>query len=398
MNFAKQLEKLGTETAFAVAAMAAEHRAGGGRVFPFHLGDINIPPPDSMTQGVARAIADGKNGYCPGAGIPVFREQLARVISQTRGVEYAAENIAAQPGGKPVIAKFLQLTMNPGDEVLYPVPGFPIYESQIRYQGGVPVPYHYRPSADGGGFELDLDELRNAVSAKTRALIFNNHHNPTGASASDAELDAVAEIAVKHDLRVMADEAYFTIRHDGDAGRTIVSRPGMRERTVILFTCSKQFAMTGWRLGAAIGPADAIKIIANLNTNMESCTTHFVQQAVGEGLRDGADGADILAELTRRRDALAAGLNKIDGVSVSPPPSAFYIHCDAGEIVRRKGMKNADELMRATLRETGVSFCTGEHFGEPKTTNFIRFAFSGISPADIEEGCAGLKAYFEREI
>ena len=191
MDFAKQLEKLGTETAFAVAAMAAEHRAGGGRVFPFHLGDINIPPPDSMTQGVARAIADGKNGYCPGAGIPVFREQLARVVSQTRGVESAAENIAAQPGGKPVIAKFLQLTMNPGDEVLYPVPGFPIYESQIRYQGGVPVPYHYRPSADGGGFELDLDELRNAVSAKTRALIFNNHHNPTGASASDAELDAV---------------------------------------------------------------------------------------------------------------------------------------------------------------------------------------------------------------
>lgn len=398
MHFARQLEKLGTETAFAVAAMAAEHRASGGRVFPFHLGDINIPPPAAIVEGAARAIADGKNGYCPGAGVPVFRENLARVVSQTRGVEYAAENIAAQPGGKPVIAKFLQLTMNPGDEVLYPVPGFPIYESQIRYQGGVPVPYHYRPSADGkGGFELHLDELQNAVSPKTRALIFNNHHNPTGASASDAELDAAANIATENNLQVLADEAYFTIRHDGDAGRTIVSRPGMRERTVILFTCSKQFAMTGWRLGAAIGPAEAIKIIANLNTNMESCTTHFMQQGVGEALRDGADGAEILKELTRRRDALTAGLNNIDGVSVSPPPSAFYIHCDAGEIVRRKGMKNADELMRATLRETGVSFCTGEHFGEPKTTNFVRFAFSGISPEDIEEGCAKLKAYFERE-
>ena len=394
MEFARQLEKLGTETAFAVAAMAAEHRARGGRVFPFHLGDINIPPPAAVVEGAARAITEGKNGYCPGAGIPLFREQLARVFSAERGVKYDAENIAAQPGGKPVIAKFLNLVMNPGDEVLCPVPGFPIYESQIRYQGGIPVPYHYRPAADGR-FELDPDEIRRAASAKTRALIFNNHHNPTGASASDAELDAVAEAAVDRGWWVMADEAYFNIRHDGDAGRTIVSRPGMRERTVILFTCSKQFAMTGWRLGAAIGPAEAIRQIANLNTNLESCTTHFIQQAVGEALRDGADGADILAELTRRRDALAAALNKIGGLSVLPPPSAFYIHCDAGEIVRRKRMKSVDELMRATLRETGVSFCTGEHFGESADTNFVRFAFSGISPQDIAEGCEKLKAYFE---
>ena len=396
MKTARQLEKLGTETAFAVAAMAAAHRAKGGRVFPFHLGDINIQPPCAITEGAARAIADGKNGYCPGAGIPIFREQLARVFSETRGVAYDAENISAQPGGKPVIAKFLQLTMNPGDEVLYPVPGFPIYESQIRYQGGVAVPYHYRP-AGGGGFELDLDELRGAVSAKTRGLIFNNHHNPTGASASDAELDAVAEVAVSNDLQVLADEAYFTILHGGEAGRTVVSRPGMRERTIVLFTCSKQFAMTGWRLGAAIGPAEAIKIVSNLNTNMESCTTHFIQQAVGEALRAGEDGADILAELTRRRDALVAALNGIEGVSAAPPPSAFYIHCDMSEVIRRKGMKNADELMRATLRETGVSFCTGEHFGEARSTNFVRFAFSGISPEDIAEGVAGLKGYFEAD-
>ena len=396
MKFARQLEKLGTETAFAVAAMAADHRDRGGKVFPFHLGDINLPPPNAVVDAAAQAIADGKNGYCPGAGIPLFREQLARVVSAQRGVQFAAENIAAQPGGKPVIAKFLNLVMNPGDEVLYPVPGFPIYESQIRYQGGVAVPYHYRPAADGG-FELDPDELRRAVSAKTRALIFNNHHNPTGASAADAELDAVAEIAVARDLWVMADEAYFTIRHDGDAARTIVSRPDMRERTVILFTCSKQFAMTGWRLGAAVGPKKAIATIANLNTNMESCTAHFIQHAVGAALRDGADGAEILAELTRRRDALATGLNGIGGVSVLPPPSAFYIYCDAGEVIRRKRMKNADELMRATLRETGVSFCTGEHFGEGPETSFIRFAFSGISPQDIGEGCAALKPYFESD-
>ena len=393
MEFARQLEKLGTETAFAVAAMAAEHRAGGGRVFPFHLGDINIPPPALMREGIARAIADGKNGYCPGAGIAVFREALADAYSRSRGVECNADNIAAQPGGKPVIAKFLNLTMNPGDEVLYPVPGFPIYESQIRYQGGIAVPYHYRPTGDGG-FALDLEELRAAVSPRTRALIFNNHHNPTGASSSDAELDAVAELADARNLWVLADEAYFTIRHDGDAGRTLLSRGGMAERTIVLYTCSKQFAMTGWRLGAAIGPAEAVRVIANMNTNMESCTTHFMQQAVGEALRSGEDGAEILAELTRRRDALGLGLGLIGGLRIMPPPSAFYIYCDAGEVARRKGMKNADELMRATLRETGVSFCTGEHFGESRDTMHVRFAFSGISPADIAEGCELLKKYW----
>ena len=398
MKTATQLSKLGTETAFAVAAMAAEHRAAGGRVFPFHLGDINIPPPREIVEAAARAVADGKNGYCPGAGVPVFREQLARVVSEERGanVRYGADNVAVQPGGKPVIGKFLNIAMNPGDEALYPVPGFPIYESQIRYQGGVPVPYFYRPDGNGG-FALDLHGLRAAVTNKTRALIFNNHHNPTGASASDAELDAVAELATDNDLWVLADEAYFNIRHDGDIGRTVVSRPGMRERTVILFTCSKQFAMTGWRLGAAIGPAEAIKIIANLNTNWESCTAHFIQHGAGEALRDGVDNAPILSELTRRRDSLAGTLNAIEGLRVSPPPSAFYIHCDAGEVVRRKGMRNADELMRATLRETGVSFCTGAHFGEDEETTRIRFAFSGISPEDIAEGGEKLKDYFESE-
>ena len=396
MKFAKQLEQLGTETAFAVAAMAAEHRARGGRVFPFHLGDINIPPPAAMREGVARAIADGKNGYCPGAGIPVFREALAAAYAASRGVECGPDNIAAQPGGKPVIAKFLNLTMNPGDEVLYPVPGFPIYESQIRYQGGAAVPYHYRRRADGG-FALDLEGLRAAASPRTRALIFNNHHNPTGASSSDAELDAVAELAVANNLWVLADEAYFTIRHDGDAGRTLLSRAGMAERTIALYTCSKQFAMTGWRLGAAIGPAAAIRMIANMNTNLESCTTHFIQQAVGEALRQGEDGADILAELTRRRDALAAGLAGMEGLRFAAPPSAFYLYCDAEGAARRKGMQNADELMRATLRETGVSFCTGEHFGEAPDTFHVRFAFSGISPADIEEGCAALKKYLEAD-
>ena len=396
MKLASQLNRMGTENAFAVSAMASDWQARGNRIFSFHLGDINIPPPRNMVDAVARAIDAGKNGYCPGAGIPLLREQLARVLGGERGIAYGAENVAVQPGGKPVIGKFLAAVMNPGEEVLYPVPGFPIYESQISYQGGVATPYYYHPN-DNGGFSLDLNAIAAAITPNTRAIIFNNYHNPTGATATQEEIDAVAKLAREHDLWVLADDAYFNIRFDGEPARNIIACDGMMERTVILFTCSKQFAMTGWRLGAAVGPVEIINAIAKMNTNIESCTTHFVQQAVGESLRDGVDGDQrILAELKVRRDALVEKLNAIDGVSVTAPRSAFYVYCDAGEIMRRKNTDTAEALMRDTLHATGVSFCTGAHFGEnAATTRHLRFAYSGISADDINDGISALKDYFE---
>lgn len=395
MKLAAQLSQLGTETAFMVSAMAEKWRAAGNHVYPFHLGDIDIMPPPALVEEVAAAIRSGKNGYCPGAGIPLLREQLAEKFGQERGVSYAAENVAVQPGGKPVIAKFIQAVMNPGDEVLYPVPGFPIYESQIRYQRGVPVPYRYRPAPDGG-FLLDIDGLRAAVSGSTRALIFNNYHNPTGAAASAAELDAVAEIAVENNLWVLNDDAYYLIRYGDTPPASLLTRAGMMPRTVNLFTFSKQFAMTGWRCGAAIGPAKAIEAIATMNTNNESCTTHFIQQALASALSAGSIcHRPIVAQLQARRDALAAALNGIDGVRVAAPPSAFYLYCDLREIMRRKDMDSIDALMRATLQATGVSFCTGVHFGEEESTPYARFAFSGIPEEEINSGGQRLKAYFE---
>lgn len=398
MQLARQLERLGTETAFAVSDMAAAWAAGGNRVFAFHLGDIKLPTPRPIVEAAARAMGGGYSGYCPGPGVPLLREQLARVLGAERGMEYAAENISVQPGGKPVIGKFLASVMNPGDEVLYPVPGFPIYRSQIDYQGGVGVPYHYRPNADG--FALDLDELRDAVTPKTRALIYNNHHNPTGASASDDEIAAVAAVAAKHDLWVLADEAYSNIRFDDSPLRSIAQLPGMRERTVILFTCSKQFAMTGWRLGAAVGDAKIIAAISKFNTNIESCTAHFLQQAVGEVLREAGDDlpaliAPLVDALRERRDALTDALNGIDGVHVTAPPSAFYSYAGIDAILRRKNLPDADALMRASLHETGLSFCTGAHFGEAPDTRHIRFAFSSVSVDDIRESMAGWKRWVE---
>lgn len=400
MQLARQLEHLGTETAFAVSDMAAAWAAQGNRVFALHLGDIALPVPPAIVDAAGRALSGGYSGYCPGPGIALLREQLARVLGGERGIDYAAENISVQPGGKPVIGKFLAAVMNPGDEVLYPVPGFPIYRSQIEYQRGVAVAYHYRAAA--GGFALDLDELRRAVTPKTRALIYNNHHNPTGASATPDEIAAVAELAVKHDLWVLSDEAYSNIRFDGSKLISIASKPGMRERTVVLFTCSKQFAMTGWRLGAAVGDAKIIAAISKFNTNIESCTAHFLQAAVAEVLRDAGEDvpalfAPLVAELKRRRDAMACALNAIDGIEVSTPPSAFYIYAGIDNILRRKKLPDADALMRASLHATGLSFCTGEHFGEAADTRYIRFAFSSICVDDIRESMAGWKRWIEAE-
>ncbi len=397
MKFARKLQNLGTETAFIVSDRATAWAARGNRVFPFHLGDLNLPPPTAIVQAATRAIADGHNGYCPGAGVPHLREQLARLIGSERGLHYEAENVSVQPGGKPVIGKFLASVMNPGDEVLYPVPGFPIYQSQINYQGGVATPYRYRTDANNN-FVLDVDSLRTAVSAKTRALIFNNYHNPTGAAATEEEITTVAELAQQHDLWVLADEAYCHIRFDDCPMQSIAAWPQMQQRTVILFTCSKSFAMTGWRLGAAVGPRQAVDAISMFNTNIESCTTHFIQRAVAEALCEyGAPSmiAPLTDELKKRRDCLLGALNDIDGITATPPPSAFYAYIDIAEILRRKNLPDADSLMRKSLEEAGVSFCTGTHFGDSTDTKYIRLAFSGIDSDDIAQGMAVWKRWVE---
>ena len=389
MKLATQLAKLGTETAFAVAGMAAAHKAKGGEVFPFHLGDINIAPPDAIIRAAARAIADGKNGYCPGAGVPLLRVQLASILGEERGIRLSEENISVQPGGKPVIGKFLATTTNPGDEVLYPLPGFPIYSSQINYQNRIAKPYRYKARADGS-FVLDIDTMRAQISTKTRALIFNNYHNPTGAQASADEIAEVAAIARDNDLWLLSDDAYNHIRFDGAGALcSIASLPDMAKRTITLFTCSKQFAMTGWRLGAAVAPKQVADAISKFNTNIESCTAHFIQQAIGEVLRDESLPpliSPLMAQLQERRDILMTALAKIDGVIAAPPPSGFYVYADIAGLLKKKNLPDAESLMRESLAQTGVSFCTGAHFGESNDTKHIRFAFSGINSADIKRG------------
>jgi len=391
---AERISRLGTETAFAVSAEAGAWKALGHTVYPFHLGDMDLPTPANITEAAFRAIKDGKTGYCPNAGIPELREALAADVAASHGVPYGPENVAVQPGGKPVIEKFLLTLMDPGDEVLYPSPGFPIYESQIEFLGGVARPYGFIPGERD--FLPDIDAIEAAISPRTKLLIFNNLHNPTGAESAGSEIEALAELVLKHDLYVLADEAYWDVRYSGRS-RSIAALPGMRERTVILHTFSKKFAMTGWRLGGAIGPEDLIARIATLNVNQESCTTHFVQWAGVEALAGDQSGpGEILRVLKERRDAAVDVLNQIPGVSCYRPKATFYLFPDVTGLMERKGLASYDELRRAALEQTGVSFCTRLHFGRAlpgEERNYVRLAYSGISAELIREGLGRLKEW-----
>jgi len=396
MRIANRISNLGTETAFAVSGEAAVFAAQGNRVYPFHLGDINLRTPSTVVEGAEKAIADGKTGYCPNAGIPQLREALAADVAASHNTEYTAENVVIQPGGKPTIGKFILSLMNPGDEVLYPNPGYPIYESQIEFNGGVAVPYGYTEGEDN--FLLDFDSIERGITDNTRLLILNDLQNPMGAECSIEEHEHLAELVRKHNLYVLADEAYFDMRYSGKS-TSFVEQPDMAERTVVLYTFSKKFAMTGWRLGASIGPKEIVDVIAKINVNDESCSNHFIQYGALAGLQgDQSESQAILDTLEARRDATAAGLNAIEGINSFVPNATFYLFPNVTELMERKGMDNYEEFRRAALHATGVSFTSRIHFGRElpgEKNKYIRFAYSGINVPDIEEGLALFKDWAE---
>ena len=385
LQLAERLANLGTETAFAVSKAAADWASAGNDVFSFHLGDIDLATPRNIVDAMQTAIDAGYTGYCAGAGIEPLRHALANDIGRARGLDLGPEHIAVQPGGKPVITKFIQTLMNPGDGVLFPSPGYPIYESQVEYFGGTPMPYGY--SMTPTGFEIDMARIEE-LAPHARLLIYNNLQNPLGCESSREEMERIAELAVEHNLWVLSDEAYFEMRYSGTS-TSIASLPGMSERTIILYTFSKRFAMTGWRLGCAAGPSRVIEAIAKLNTNDESCTTHFVQHAGVAALSDPSGAAPLLDELRRRRDATAAGLAEVPGVEFAIPEATFYLFPRVAEAMDRVGHSEVGEFARAALHATGMSFCTRHHFGRPlagEDDRFIRLAYSGIGTERIGIG------------
>ena len=397
MKIAERVARLGTETAFAVSAEATIFAAQGNKVYPFHLGDLNLKTPANVMAAGIKAMQEGKTNYCANAGVPQLREILADEISATRHAQYAMENVAIQPGGKPTIGKFFLALMNPGDEVLYPNPGYPIYESQIEFHGGKAVPYGYIESKNN--FDIDTDMLERQITPRTRLLVLNDLQNPTGAECSQAELEKIAELVLKYDLYVLCDEAYFDMRYEGKS-KSLVSLPGMAERCVILYTFSKKFVMTGWRLGAAIGPKEIIDVFIKLNVNEESCSNHFVQYAAIEGLTGNqTETRQVLTTLKERRDLTVNLLNDIKGVNCIRPNATFYLWPNVTGAMQKTGLTDYDSFRKTVLQETGVSFCTRLHFGRPlegEDNKYIRMAYSGIDLPEIKEGLGKLKMFIEK--
>ena len=387
MNVAKRMDLLGSETAFAVSAEAAKLAQTGTKIYPFHLGDINLPTPISVVSGAKEAIRSGKTGYCPAPGIPELREALAIDVGNSRGINYNIENVSIQPGGKPSIGKYVAAMMEKGDVVLYPNPGYPIYESQIEFYGGIAHPYGYLDNPSG--LELDFEAIEKGIRKGAKHIFYNNYNNPTGASSSNTEMERLANLVIQNDMFLISDDAYFDTLFEGTP-RSIASLPGMKERTLTMYTFSKKFAMTGWRLGGAIGPSKIIEQITRLNVNMESCTTHFIQYAGIAGLRaPKKETQDILDKLRIRRDIMVKTMNSIEGVEAHSPEAGFYVFPKITNLMKRIGFEDVEEFRKTVLRDTGVSFCGRHHFGRPlenESDSYIRLAFSGIGKDDLKEG------------
>ena len=399
MKIAKRMDLLGSETAFAVSAEAANLAATGKKIFPFHLGDINLSTPNSVIKAANDAIEGGKTGYCPAPGIPELRKALAKDVGNARGIQYDIDNVSVQPGGKPSIGKYIAAMMEKGDSVLYPNPGYPIYESQIEFYKGIAVPYGYINTSEG--LELDFDAIEKGVENGAKHIFYNNYNNPTGASSSDSEIERLAELVIKNDMFLISDDAYFDTLYDGEP-KSIASYPGMYERTLTMYTFSKKFAMTGWRLGASIGPKKIIEQINRLNVNMESCTTHFVQYAGLAGLNaPKKETQDILDTLKKRRDTLVKILNGIDGVETHVPEAGFYVFPKITKLLNDTRFDSVEEFRKKVLKETGVSFCGRHHFGRPLKVEkdfYIRLAFSGIHMSDLKEGMELFKKWIASNI
>ena len=396
MSTAKRMDLLGSETAFAVSAEAASLASKGTKIYPFHLGDINLPTPKSVINAAQAAIEDGKTGYCPAPGIPELREALANDVGSARGLDYGINNVSIQPGGKPSIGKYIAAMMEKDDIVLYPNPGYPIYESQIEFYRGIACPYGYINTPEG--LRLDFNTIENGIKRGAKHIFYNNYNNPTGASSPDEEIERLAKLVIDNDMFLISDDAYFDTLYDGTP-KSIASLPGMYDRTLTMYTFSKKFAMTGWRLGGAIGPEKIIEQITRLNVNMESCTTHFIQHAGVAGLKaPKAETQEILDELQIRRDILVDILNSIDGIEAHKPEAGFYVFPKITDLMAQIGFNDPEEFRKTVLEETGVSFCGRHHFGRPLDNEpdyYIRLAFSGISKEDLQEGMDKLKDWID---
>ena len=386
MRFADRMKNLGTETAFEVLAKAKALEAKGKNIIHLEIGEPDFDTPKNIKEAAKKALDQGYTHYGPSAGLPEVREVIAQEISRTRNIQVTPDQVVVTPGAKPMIFFTIFALVNPGDEVIYPNPGFPIYESVIQFLGGKAVPIKLREEND---FRLDTDELKKLVTAKTKLIIINSPQNPTGGILTRDDLKAIADVAISKDIYVLADEIYNRIIYEGKF-ETIVQFPGMQERTIILDGLSKTYAMTGWRLGYGVMNKELAYYEARLMTNVNSCTASFSQRAVIEAITGPQDEPKkMVEEFKKRREVIVKGLNAISKISCKKPRGAFYVFPN----ITKTGW-NSQKLADHILTDAGVAVLSGTSFGA-FGEGYLRLSYAN-SVENIKKGLERIKAFVEK--
>ena len=395
MELAKRIQNLGTENAFKVLAEVNKLKSAGKDILSFAIGEPDFDTPENIKQAGINAIRDNFTHYNPSAGIPALRQGIAKHLSITRRISVDPEEVVVTPGGKPIIFNSLFALINPGDEVIYPNPGFPIYESVINFIDGVAVPI---PIVEEKNFSIDVDHLEKIITSKTKMIILNSPQNPTGGVIEKEDLNRIAQLAIKHDIIVFSDEIYSGIVYDGKFN-SIASIPGMKERTIILDGFSKTYAMTGWRLGYGMFTKEVAAHIANLGTNSVSCTATFTQMAGVEALSGPQDDSLKMAAIFKERAKLIVdGLNDIKGISCIRPKGAFYVFPNVTEACKNMGIKSSEDLQQYLLHEGGVAVLPRTSFGvrnKGENQEYIRLSYATGNDVIIN-GLARIKKAIEK--
>jgi aspartate/methionine/tyrosine aminotransferase len=377
MRLAARMDLIGTETAFEAAARARALEATGRSIIHLEIGEPDFDTPEHVRAAAKRALDEGLTHYPPFAGLPKLRSAIATDVAARRGIEVDPANVFVTVGGKGVMVNAILALVDPGDEVIVPDPGYPIYESLTRFVGATPVPIPIRMERD---FRLDVDELAALISPKTRLLVINSPANPTGGILTRGDLERIAALAVEHDLVVLSDEIYGRILYDGAEHVSIASLPGMADRTILLDGFSKTFAMTGWRLGYAVVPAWLAQAYGTLIINTISGATAFAQAGAIEALEGPQDEVDAMVEEFRaRRDLVVDGLNAIPGIECRRPQGAFYVFPSIAG-TGFDGATLADRL----LHDVGVCVLAGTAFGG-EGRQHIRISYAN-SRENLTEG------------
>ena len=357
LQLARRMSRLGTETAFEVLNKARALERQGKSIIHLEIGEPDFDTPANVIDAGVNALRTGWTHYGPAAGLPDLRQALAEYVSRTRGVKVTSDEVVVVPGGKPIIFFTILSLIDEGHEVIYPNPGFPIYESMIHYVGGRAVPIHLREERD---FSLDVNELASLINDRTRLIILNSPENPTGGVLERRDIEQVAQAIGDRNIMILSDEIYSRLLFDGGRHFSIMSVPGMQERTILLDGFSKTYAMTGWRMGYGVMRPDLAAHMIRLMTNSNSCTASFTQIAGIEAIRGDQSSVDRMRdEFQRRRDVFVAGLNKIKGFACRMPKGAFYAFPNITQTGRR-----SKPLADALLEQAGVAALSGTAFGE----------------------------------